>query len=306
MLREAWSGEEWQKHCRALLAQRYGADVQFIPDRDRGDGGLEAYLLTDGVAYQCYAPQDAYDVRSLTEAQKAKIRTDIKKLVDDPARTQRLIGTGRLLRRWVLLTPSCDSKDVVIYARDKSAKVRAHPRPVWCDQDFEVSVHSDELFSAERATLYGHVVRLALDVDDPSVNELEDALGAVGLRLRDKLQADAELGADTILLQAYRDELLLDFVRGKKQISILENQYTATYAAVRRRAGATLRALTRVTLGSTATSGAEMVEALTQRLAGDIAASSPGLSSELCEELARCYVATWFIDCPLRFRAPAA
>ena len=75
MIRESWDGGEWQAYCRTLLAMKYGENVQFVPDRDRGDGGLEAYRLDDGVAYQCYAAQNAYDVAALTEAQKRKDST---------------------------------------------------------------------------------------------------------------------------------------------------------------------------------------------------------------------------------------
>jgi hypothetical protein len=303
MLRAAWTGEEWQAHCRELLAMKYGEDVQFVPDRDRGDDGLEAYRLDDGVAYQCYAAQDAYNVRSLTEAQKRKIHDDLRKLVDHPVRTAELIGPDTVLRRWVLLTPSFDSKELVRYARGKSRRIRQDPRPPWCHTTFEIVVHTDELFALERAVLYGFQ-RPALDIEVPSPTqeEVRDSAAGLDARLRPKLSGDRALAASPSDLDLYRDELILDFVRGGRQRSILENDYSSSYFAIRRAADATLTALTRIMYGSQG-SGPHAVEELCRQLASEFHAAAPALSEMLCKDLARYYIAQWFIDCPLRFAA---
>ena len=55
-----WDPEEWQVHCQDLLLAQYGVRVQIIPDRDSGDGGLEAYVSDESIAFQCYAPEDPF------------------------------------------------------------------------------------------------------------------------------------------------------------------------------------------------------------------------------------------------------
>jgi hypothetical protein len=306
MLRTDWSGAEWQTHCRKLLAMKYGEDVQFIPDRDRGDGGLEAYRLDRAVAYQCYAAQEAFDVASLTEAQKGKIRTDIAALTKHPARTARLLGSDQRLERWVLLTPYYDSKEMVFYSRYKSDKIKKQsPCPDWCDSScFEIVVHSDELFAAELSRLYGpDHGRLHLDLGLPSQDEVEREAGTDSATvLRGKLSVDPVLSSDPGFMEQYLRELLLDFVRGNRQKRILQNGYATSYLEIKRQSDSILRALTRIMAG-TSGSGPEAVEALTKRLAENFEKVAPGFSEALCEDLARYFVAAWFIDCPLRLRS---
>jgi len=307
VIREAWDGGEWQAHCRILLAMKYGENVQFVPDRDRGDGGLEAYRLDAGITYQCYAPHDAYGVASLTEAQKRKIRLDVKKLVDDPAKTASIIGQETAIERWVLLTPYFDSKELVIYAREKSKEVRdSNPCPSWCHPGFEIVVASDDEFAAQKASLYGQTgAGLELSVPDPPSSEVTSVAPGLASRLLPKLQVDPTLGSSQGDLAKYSDEIILDYIRGGRQLEILGHEYSNAAEIVTRRAKSTFQSLTRISMGSPG-SGPEMVNSLTTRLAGDFHSAAPSLSTLLCEELARYFVAAWFVECPLRFLSRAA
>lgn len=307
MIRESWDGGEWQSHCRTLLAMKYGENVQFVPDRDRGDGGLEAYRLDDGVVYQCYAAQDAYDVGALTEAQKRKIRLDVKKLTDDPVKTADIIGRSTLIKRWVLLTPYFDSKELLIYARKKSREVReGNPCPSWCHDEFEIVVASDDEFSAQKAQLHGPgTAGLELSLPDPAPETVSSQAPDLASRLHPKLEIDPVLGESPEYLSAYSDELILDYIRGGQQLEVLTLGYSLSAEIVNRRAKATFRSLTRLAAGSPGT-GPEMVTSLTGKLAEDLRSSAPTLSPILCEELARYFVAAWFVECPLRFVPRAA
>lgn len=305
VIREQWGGDEWQEHCRQLLAARYAEAIQFIPDRDRGDGGLEAYTF-DGTGYQCYAPDEAYNTSSLTTAQKAKINRDIARLSKDPAETKKLLGTV-VLKRWVLLTPDFDSRQLVEYARAKSESIRADPRPPWCDPEFEIVVATDEIFAVERAALFGQLAQgLHLDVPEPTDDELfSGAGGGIAETLTAKLQAEQSLEQNPERLAAYRSSLLIDYVRGQKQLELLQNDYSSLHAAVSRRFTSTLRGLAREMAG-TAGAGPVVVETLMRRLAQSLHGDVPGLSQLLCEELARFAVALWFVQCPLYFPEPIA
>lgn len=301
MIRESWDGGEWQDHCRKLLGMRYGTNIQFIPDRDRGDGGLEAYDF-DGNAYQCYAAQEAYNTKALTDAQKAKIATDIAKLSKDLVKTKKLLGEVILLR-WTLLTPSFDSKDIVEYARTKSQKVRKDPRPFWCHENFQIVVATDaDIFAAERAQLFSQLEnKLHLDVPIPDADAVFAAAGGgTADRLAEKLRAERTFAVDEGRLGRYKSSLLGDYVRGQQQMGVMENEYPLIYAAINRRLKSTLLGIDRELMG-TAGAGPQLVEQLLQRLAANLQTDAPGLGSLLCEEIARYAVAEWFVDCPLYF-----
>ena len=302
--REQWDGGEWQEHCRRLLGARYGENIQFVPDRVAGDGGLEAYRLDSGAVYQCYAPQDALNVQAQTDAQKRKIADDIHKLVSRPAETVELLGNGYLVSRWVLLTPDYDDKALITYARAKSLKTRSDiPRAPWCHEKFEIVVATDtEQFPIELAQLTGPTGIIRLNV--PEITEedvyasIEDGVAA---RLTDKLSVCQPLRADETLLTGYRSEILVDYVYGKRQLAILEDKYSAAYSAVNHRARATLRRLTqRLAAG---TGDPADLRALARELSADFSMDVPALARVACDDLAHYYMAAWWILCPLRFLA---
>jgi hypothetical protein len=302
--REQWDGGEWQEHCCRLLGAKYGENIQFVPDRVNGDGGLEAYRLDCGTVYQCYAPEDAFTPQAQTDAQKNKIQRDIHKLVDKSDDTVALLGKGYVVTRWVLLTPEYDDKELIKYARTKSEKTRSVvPRPPWCGADFQVVVATDkEQFPLELGLLTAPADIIRLNV--PEVTE-EDAYASVeaGLAelLTEKLSVCQSLRADESVLTGYRSTVLLDYVHGTKQLAILEDKYSLAYAAVDQRARATLRRLPqRLAAGSADPAG---VEVLTRELATDFLMDVPALARVACDDLAHYYIAAWWLQCPLRFLA---
>src|SRR5450759_4655553 len=117
-LRYMWDGNEWEAHCRNLLSIKFGADIQFVPARVGGDGGLDAFRLDDGIIYQCYAAQDVFTNQALTVAPKRKISDDTGTLCEKIEQTQEILGEAYRVRRWVLLTPEFDDKEVLRHARN--------------------------------------------------------------------------------------------------------------------------------------------------------------------------------------------
>ncbi|MEU8251375.1 hypothetical protein [Nonomuraea sp. NPDC048916] len=305
-MREQWDGGEWQQHCCKLLGLKHGEDIQFVPDRVRGDGGLEAYRLDDTIVYQCYAPKDCFTVEAQTNAQKKKIRDDIRKLVDNPLDTVALLGSGYMVRRWVLLTPEYDDKELVKYAREKSEKVRENPRPKWCHATFEIVMHTDRtLFAVEMAALYREPAgTIRLQIQEPHHGDLSVHVEPnITDSLTKKLLVDPSFATDTEYLAGYRDETLFDYIYGKNYLEQLQDRYPLAYETVSRRANATYRKLyRRLAAGN---GGASDIEALTQELADGFINDIPVLDRVACQQLAQHYVAAWWITCPLRFRASA-
>jgi hypothetical protein len=305
-VREQWDGGEWQEHCRHLLGAKYGENIQFIPDRVAGDGGLEAYRLDCGTVYQCYAPKDALTVEAQTNAQKRKIKDDIYKLVSKPDETIELLGQEYLVTRWVLLTPEFDDKELIKYARAKSLKTRTmEPQPTWCGGTFEIVVATDsDLFSVEMARLYGPTNVISLDLPDVSTEDayawVEDGVAA---KLTEKLRACPALQDNETDLTEFRSQILIDYVYGKQQLAVLEDRYSAAFSVVDRRASTTLRRLAqRLAAGSgDAADVNRLAEELSDRLHSDV----PALASMTCDDLAQYFLASWWILCPLRFRTAA-
>jgi hypothetical protein len=58
---DIYNGDEWENLCGQLLKIKYGDNsVTKISADLGGDGGLD-YLVTSGLVYQCYAPEDEYE-----------------------------------------------------------------------------------------------------------------------------------------------------------------------------------------------------------------------------------------------------
>ncbi|MFE2086126.1 hypothetical protein [Streptomyces sp. NPDC059460] len=266
---------------------------------------MEAFRL-DGVAYQCYAPEESFSVASLTKGQKRKINADLKRLCDDIPGTCRLLGDIKL-HTWILMTPQFDSRTLVEYARQKSREIgEMSPRPAWCAESFEVLIITDEEFAAERSRLFGEV-DARLNIDLPQVDESYFASAAgteMGERITAKLSIDALLASDPELLAECRNEMIAVFFRGQGQMARLQEDYPALYQAVDRRLKNVLSTLT-MTVAGMRSPGTEVMATLVRRLSEGLQADAPNLSSVLCEQIAWYAVSDWLIRCPLKFRRAA-
>src|SRR5438552_3019751 len=106
--RRNWGGEEWQSYCVTLVQARHGSsNVQQIPDRVRGDCGIEFFSI-NGCLYQCYAPEEVSDVAKAASGMKAKAQRDLAKLnkySDDISKILQSLKANR----WILLCPFLDN-----------------------------------------------------------------------------------------------------------------------------------------------------------------------------------------------------
>src|SRR5687767_1323485 len=122
---QIFDGDEWEEFSLWLLQDRHGVlEVQKVPAADRGDLGIDYYCVSEGVVYQCYAAEEPMSIRQRAEKQKAKMTVDLGKLRDNAAEVSRLMH-GVPIRRWVLLVPNHDSKDVNSHAAKKTADLRS-------------------------------------------------------------------------------------------------------------------------------------------------------------------------------------
>src|SRR4051812_17856470 len=110
-----WSPDDWEEYCNGLFRERHGPTGYVrVPDRDRGDLGMEGYSMDGtGVIYQCYATE-ATEVGERYAKQRDKITKDLGKLVAKAERVAALLGDN-VMGFWALVVPLYDSKELVIH-----------------------------------------------------------------------------------------------------------------------------------------------------------------------------------------------
>lgn len=303
MARDVWTGAEWQSHCEKLLSMKHGTDIQFVPDRTEGDHGIEAFRLDVGIVYQCYSPYEHATAQAQTLAQKRKITTDLGKLYANRDGLMSMLGAGYKIERWVLLTPYMDDKELIKHARKKSDEIRsAADRPDWWCQNFRVAVYTDEVhFPEEILRLYAQPVDLALRSPIPlELDTANPAIRGMDEKLHEKLIMNHTLAEDLDALAGLKSSLLFEYVIGQVRVDELERKYMETWEAVSSRSKSFLRAFERE---RTLNPYAEMdSNSLAENLAAKLKGDSPGLPVRVCDELAWHFIASWWIQCPLKFR----
>jgi hypothetical protein len=143
-------GNEWQATIKLLLILKYKENFVCIPDKTQGDCGLEGFTF-DGMAFQCYAPEEPLTTKARYEKQRTKITTDVRKLKEKKDEISEIIGTTKL-RRWVLVTPFIDNKDLIKHATKKASEVKDWGLP-YIHNDFQILIWTADEFIAEKAAL---------------------------------------------------------------------------------------------------------------------------------------------------------
>src|SRR3546814_10012444 len=108
------------------------------------DFGIDYYCLADLVIYQFYAFEEPIDIAIRADRQKTKITNDLKKLIAGASEVSKLL-LSKPLKKWILLVPVHDSKDVNMHCAKKTADLRGMDLAL-LDPDFEVCVHDQKQF----------------------------------------------------------------------------------------------------------------------------------------------------------------
>jgi hypothetical protein len=159
-------------------------NIQIVPDRVRGDAGIE-FFSTDGCLYQCYAPEEVSDTAKAASAMKAKGSRDLQKLIQFKEKIAGLLQALKA-KRWILLSPFLDDKDVVVFVRGKGSLVKAACLE-FLSEDFEALVQSQDDFAAEIEELRLRSLGPTFEVSVPSDEIVAAAEDEVSQRLSEKL-----------------------------------------------------------------------------------------------------------------------
>jgi hypothetical protein len=173
-----WSGDEWDEWCILRIREYYGADrVQVVPVKHRGDLGIEAFT-DDGYAFQCYAVHEPLTVKGRYERQRAKLTTDLMKLVDQQDNFLKLLGNVKI-RRYTFMVPFLDSNELVQHASIKAAECRELNLP-HIHSDFQVVVVDEGASLLQLGRVTDRVTTDTAQITEVTRLRLFDALRKAG------------------------------------------------------------------------------------------------------------------------------
>jgi hypothetical protein len=117
---------------------------------------------------------------------KAKAGRDLPKLDKNREIIAKLLA-GTMARRWILLCPFLDNKDVVASVRACGVTIKAK-NIVFLAQDFEALCHSQDDFQAELEQLKAMSFGPPLSICPPTAQQVRDAGDTeIGVRIDEKL-----------------------------------------------------------------------------------------------------------------------
>lgn len=296
MDKRRWDPIDWQNFSKRLVQLRHGAhNVQTVPDKVNGDAGIEFFTL-DGCLYQCYAPQEAVDVKKASSAMREKATADLGKLFTYKDAILGITGAIKI-SRWILLCPFLDDKSVIAHISKKVSELNCGSLP-FCSPDIAGLVHSLEDFETELARLRSQSAGIPIHFPPPSISEVDDAETHLGSLVDKKLErgfpddntATRVKRRRAYLKSALRRSNLLDQLRLEypemwdtwSQIVSLEEERLSMTGPV---------------YGKTE----EVIQAELKRLEEKLGDNLESLPATAVTALAIGQIGTWLIECPLDF-----
>lgn len=139
------SPKEWEEFCAIMLRFHYKAkNFWEVPDKDRGDLGLE-FFTVDGTLFQCYYPDLNINMAGYKTKIQKKIREDLKKLKKNEASITALLDEI-VVNQWVLVIPELKSKDLITYCNKKKKEVLNENLAYIDPKAFQVKIETPSSF----------------------------------------------------------------------------------------------------------------------------------------------------------------
>ena len=291
-----WDSSDWESFALRLVQVRHGAqNVQTVPDKVRGDAGIE-YLTTDGCCYQCYAPQQSSDTKKSASAMKQKAARDLAKIKENQGTIVGMLG-ARKLTRWILLCPFLDDKSVIAHVQTRASSLSLSELS-FVSADFYLLVQSLDDFEMELETLRGRSLGIPIDVGVPSHETASMHFRTVGTQIDVKL----EHGFPNVR-SARRHNWAHDYVRAHLMcadtLERLKQEYPDLWESYRR--ALSVEELRLGTVGPSLQDASAQLNGELERLEGTLSTVLRSLDSVTISTLAHGTVATWLMECPLDF-----
>lgn len=295
-----WDGNEWEQFSIRLVRERHGAEnVQPIPARVKGDLGIEC-ITTDGCVYQSYAPEETGDTGKAASAMRAKANRDLNKLITNKVKIAKLLS-GIKVRRWILLCPFLDDKDVVTTVANKAQKILEMGLS-FLDANFRGLVHCQEDFSREIEKIRSEAGGASLDLKTPDANEIANTGNAIDEVLDKKIRRGfPQLELDQVVRRKRR--FISTHIRAENALDQLKRDAPELWEKA-----TTAIALEEDRLESSGTVSGPAGDLLTgeqDRLYQALVSALPTLETNAIRAIAMGQIGTWLIECPLDFTVPA-
>lgn len=293
-----WEGKDWEHFSLRLVQQRHGAaNVQIVPDRVRGDAGLECFTL-DGCCYQSYAPQEASDTAKAASSMKLKAYRDLRKLKKNEDIIEAVLN-GVVIRRWILLCPFLDDKNVVSYVGQKAKEVYGLGIS-FLHNEFHGLVHCPKDFQTEIAALRLANVGATIHAVDPTAADVTSALNSLSNRLDEKLVR----GFPNVSPER-RGEQKLAFIKAALRSENLLNQMRLEMPELWDRAMRAILLEEERLVSSVSAEGHAATHLDTERTAlkSVLGQALPSIEPTSLAAIAYGQIGQWLIECPLDFES---
>jgi hypothetical protein len=293
-----WMPKEWESHANNLLRERYtSTDYIPIPDQHNGDGGIEGFSL-DGNVYQMYCPENALTLSKLYEDQRDKMTKDIGKFINNTTKMKGFFGELKI-RRWILVAPRHQTKEIVIHATKKTKEVKDANLDYVDNDNFRVLVWGREEFKKEEANLLAAgIATLKLDpisVPEHEVEEFNEQSPEFSENMTRKL---GQLNSNPRVVKKGQDALTKNAIISQNMMSELKQDYGEYYE--------------KITSTTTTRAGHLSIEAIDSdpekqkisyqtKVLQEKLQNSCKLHSDNLEIISKGTVADWLMNCTLDF-----
>ena len=297
---DKWIGPTWERYCRQLLNLRYNESYQPVPDRDRGDFGIDGFT-SQGALFQCYAAEDPESIDDLYRKQRDKITTDLGKLEKNIDKIGELTAPSDI-KCWVLLVPRHHTKRLLSHAAKKATELLAKGLAGMAP-DFFVRVLTDEDFEPEKGQLASAGAAMLpappADPDEATIREWRQSEPAAEATLKGKIsRLPNRLPADK------QQQLCVELIRRHLFGAATGDQLRRLQPEIWERINGEKKqretVLSVESLTATSNEGRTLrgeVDEIRSRLRAVLSNTDIGLE----EGLAWGFVADWLIRCPLDY-----
>lgn len=267
-----------------------------MPDKDRGDLGIEAFTHS-GYAYQCYAAEEPLAVQKCYEKQRDKLSRDLAKLVTNKTDFSKLLGSVKV-SRYVYLVHKRESKQLIQHAQKKTKEVRGWGLP-FVDKNFHIVVETLDDYRAEVSEM--HKVPLPMiaaeEVDDAHLGEWAEGHASLVQTADSKLAVvmPSQARRATVLKM-----LLRQYLEGADGMDKLRDRAPEVYASVLRTQRQLENTLALEYSFNAKTDYAE-VASMATGVATQIDVATEVLNLATNKTLAWMTIADWLMRCPLDF-----
>jgi hypothetical protein len=247
--------------------------------------------------YQCYAPEEVSDVAKAASAMKRKGARDLRKLVKYEDVLKDILQTTTI-KRWILLCPFLDDKEVVSYVREKGTKLKTEDL-AFIGPDFEALVQSQADFTAELEQLRNSSLGPSLKIEAPTTEQVVATdTGEMNKRLTDKL-GRAFPAVDEEELKKRREGYVRAHLIRENALTALKTDHPILWERSIRCLESEERRLE--TIGSQSSAPSERLRESLDRIESSLGGDLPNLAKSAITDIAVGTVTDWLFRCPLDF-----